>query len=143
MWCILVLVPKLLLRDFVTFCSLNSSSFKFFSIYFFPVCGTLLIATASRCVRTLPYKNGYLALNSFIWWCSGWTGSRIIPYTSHGISGSCSQLLPGRSRADVQIWVSKSSTEVQNVKTAKTALSPSAHLWFPTQVMGRKHLDYK
>lgn len=93
MWCILVLVPKLLLSDFVTFCSLNPSSFKFFQVYFFPVYGTSLTAAALRCVRALPYKNEHLALNRFVWWCAGRTGSRIIPYTSNGISGSYSKSL--------------------------------------------------
>lgn len=87
------MVPKLLLRDFITFCPLNHSRFKFFKIDFFPVYGTSIISSASRCVVTLRYKNVHLALNSFIWWCGGWTGSRAIPYVGHGRSGSYSQSL--------------------------------------------------
>lgn len=139
-WCILVLVPKLLLKDFITFCPLNHSSFTFFKTYFFPVCGTSIIATASRCVKTLWYKNRHLALNSFIWWCGGWTGSRVIPDIGHGRSGSYSQSLqwitallwPGRGKAYVQSWVPKSLFEVwsaASLATAKTVLNPSVCLW--------------
>lgn len=143
---IFVLVPKFLLRNFITSCPLNHSSFKFFNIFFFffsPVCGTSIIATASRCVKTQRYKNRRLALNSFVWWSSGWNRSRVIPYIGHGRSGSCSQSLhwvttllwPSSGRAYVQTWVPKLQFEVLITaslvtrKTTKAVLQPSICLW--------------
>ena len=128
---------------FIMFCPLNHSSSKFFKSVFFPVCGTSVIATASRYVKTLRYENRHLALNSFIWWCGGWTGSRTILHIGHGRSGSYSLSLywitallwPGRGKAYVQIWVPKSLFEAQNSaslvmrQAAKSVLKPSVSLW--------------